>query len=154
VHDLLVPIFSVAGSFAGAWIAAKLALSNYYRQQIWERKAEAYNTIFESIHGFEQWHRKHFEALVRGTNVNDELREKLWAEANKAEDDFEKCLDGRVWILPTAFSKRAWAMSFDLKQEAYKHASSWDDYLSASLTIIGDTKSELKKIAQTDLRIN
>lgn len=89
LHDLLVSTLTIAGSFAGAWIAAKLAFANFYRQQIWQRKAEAYSTVFQAITGVERWYLKHFEALVRGSEIAQERKAKLQAEANQAEEDLE-----------------------------------------------------------------
>ena len=41
-------VFPALASFAGAWLASKFALNSFYKQKVWERKAEAYTSIFSA----------------------------------------------------------------------------------------------------------
>jgi hypothetical protein len=151
-RDFLIPLLSALASFLGAWLAAKLALNNFYRQKIWERRTETYTAIFEAIHAIERWHDKHFDASLAGREINEELTNKLRAESNKAEEDLERRLAGEAWLIPTAFRGRALRMTYDLKSTASKH-SEWQRFLQESLTIISGATQELLPMAANDLRL-
>jgi hypothetical protein len=151
-RDILISLLTIAGSFAGAWIASKLALGNYYRQQIWDRKAAAYTTIFESIHAIERWHEKHFDASVEGTEISEERQKILQAEANKAEEDLERCLAGQRWILPPAFYNRSLRLTHDLRHAAVTEVN-WQAFLQRSLTLIDTTTRYLNEVVHKDLGI-
>ena len=92
VKDFALPALTIVASFAGAWIASKLALSNYYRQQIWERKADAYTSIFEAICTVERWPSKHWDASQTGKEIEEDRKLTLHKEANKAEEELERRL--------------------------------------------------------------
>jgi hypothetical protein len=150
LRDIFVPALAIAGSFAGAWIASKLALGNYYRQQRWERKAAAYTSIFESLHAIERWHQKHFDASIEGKEISEERQKVLQAEANKAEGDLERCLAGQRWILPTAFYNRSLRLTHDLRHTAATELI-WQPYLQRSLVLIDGTTRYLNELVQNDL---
>jgi len=150
-RDFLIPLLSAFASFAGAWLAAKLALNNFYRQKLWERKTETYTAIFEAIHTIERWYDKHFDALVESREIDDERKMKLRAESNKAEEDLERRLAGEAWFIPQAFHARALKMTYDLKSAAAH--KDWHGFLDESLFVIHGATKELLPMAADDLRL-
>lgn len=152
LKDWLIPVLTVAGSFLGAWIASKLALGNYYRQQIWERKADAYTSVFESLHSIERWHQKHFDAAVESKEISPERQKALQAEANKAEEDLERCLAGQRWTLPAAFYNRSLRLTHDLRRIAATELV-WEQFLDRSLALIDRTTRYLNELVQKDLGV-
>ena len=94
--DFAIPALTILGSSFGAWLAAKFALRNYYRQQIWDRKAAAYTLIFEAIHAIERWHDKHMQAAIKERDIEPNEAAKLQREANEAEENLERCLAGHL----------------------------------------------------------
>jgi hypothetical protein len=149
--DVLVPLLTIAASFAGAWIAAKLALANYYRQQIWQRKADAYTAIFAAIYGVERWHNKHWDASLTGREIGDESKTHLRAEANQAEADLERRLASEIWLLPKPFHIRTVKMIHDLQAASTTNVM-WLDFLEQSLSIINTSTSDLQAMAREDLK--
>ncbi len=151
IVPFIVPLLSALASFAGAWLAAKLALNNFYRQKNWERKTETYTAIFQAIHAVERWHDQHFEAFVKSKEIDDERKNKLRAGANKSEEDLEKRLAGEAWLIPQAFRARALKMTYDLKSIASKHQGDWVRYLEEGLFVIDGATKELRTMARKDL---
>jgi hypothetical protein len=52
---VLTPLLAATAAFIGSWLAARFALSRFYRERIWERRAAAYTSIFESVHEYVRW---------------------------------------------------------------------------------------------------
>jgi hypothetical protein len=148
--DVLVPAITIIGSFAGAWFAAKLALGNYYRQQIWERKAEAYTVILEAIFTIERWFEKQFDATAMGKELSHNDEQRLRDEGRKAEEDLEKCLAGHAWMLPSPFCERSYKMIADA--EAVNTAM-WQEFLDKSIAIFERATDDLRRLVRQDLRI-
>src|ERR1700730_17577971 len=126
--DVIIPIVTIVGSFAGAWIASKLALDNFYQQKVWERKAVTYTAIFEAIHKIERWYAKHWDALVEGKDVDAEDKETLRIEAKKGEDALELRLAGEAWFIPDEFHSRAMNMIIALQKTTDRN-STWSEFL-------------------------
>jgi hypothetical protein len=148
--DVLIPLLTIVGSFAGAWIAAKLALANYFRQQIWQRKADAYTAIFAAIYGVERWHNRHWDASLTGREIDDDSKTRLRAEANQAEADLERRLASEIWLLPKPFHTRTMKMIHDLQTASTANVM-WQDFLDQSLSIINTSTSDLRAMASKDL---
>jgi hypothetical protein len=149
-RDFLIPAISGITAFGGTMLGAKLALSNFYRQRIWEQRAASYTSIFEAIHSIERWHAKHFEASFGGAReLSDERKKALQGEANRAEESLERLLAGGAWLLPAPFRARVQKMIVDLKKAA--QTDEWHKFLNSSLEIIFDSLDELLPMARADL---
>lgn len=55
ITPIATALLSSVAAFVGSWLAARFALLRYYQERIWERRAEAYTSIFGSLHDMEQW---------------------------------------------------------------------------------------------------
>jgi hypothetical protein len=151
-HELILPALAGIASFVAAWVAARLALRNFYQERIWERKATAYTAVFEALHSIERWHQHHFDASVEGREISEEQKKTLQIEANKAEQDLEKCLAGQVWILPQ-FYNRSLRLTQDLRKIATTERI-WDKFLQRSLQLISGTTRYLGEKVREDLGVN
>jgi hypothetical protein len=128
-------------------------LTGTSEQRRWERKADAYTTIFEAFHNVERWYEKHLEAAQQEREISDERKRRLQEDAKKAEEDLERCLAGQVWNLPEDFRRRASRLTSNLSTFG-KPEMMWHDYLEGSLALIQTAAQELNSIAQKDLRVN
>jgi hypothetical protein len=151
-HDLVIPALAGITSFVAAWVAARLALRNFYQERIWERKAAAYTTIFGALHSIERWHQNHFDALVEGKEISEEKNKSLQVEANKAEQELEKCLAGQAWILPPWFYNRSLRLTEDLRKIAATERM-WGALLQRSLELIHRTTRYLSEKVREDLGV-
>jgi hypothetical protein len=152
--QLELALIAAAASFVGAWIAARLAFARFSREKVWERKAAAYTAIFEALHYIGRWHEKHYEAALIKEEINEEKRKKLQAEANTAEDELERRLASETWLIPPECRARLEKMITDLKNSAFKHRSSWDEYLDDSCFIVKTASDDLRSMVVQDLGLN
>ena len=114
LKDILIPLISIGGAVIVAVIGSHLTLQNFFKQRRWERKADAYTAIFEAVHNVERWYEKHLEAAQQERDIGDERKRRLQEEANKAEEDLERCLAGQIWNLPEDFRRRAGRLTSNL----------------------------------------
>src|SRR5438132_986358 len=96
---LITPAVTVAASFLGAWLAARLALYRFYDEQIWERRADAYKVIFEKLHDMSQWYDIHLSATMRNREIPEDEAAKLSEEHKKARSNFSRRLARDTWII-------------------------------------------------------
>jgi len=71
---LITPV----ASFFGAGLAARLAVKSFYKEKVWERKAEAYTVIFGAISEMNNWFSVHQDAYESDTEMSKEEKEELW----------------------------------------------------------------------------
>jgi hypothetical protein len=100
LKDFIAPMVTIAGSFLAAWLAARLALTRFYREKMWERKAEAYTAIFTALHDMRVWFRTHVDQTVAGSTLPDDRSKELEVAFRTARSDLERRLDAETWLLP------------------------------------------------------
>ncbi len=97
IWSIIVPALA---SFAGAWLASKFALSSFYKQRVWERKAEAYTAIFSAISEMNYWFDVHQNVYETDAEISKEEKEELWTSFKTARTDLRKRLGKEVWLIP------------------------------------------------------
>jgi hypothetical protein len=150
IKDVLISVLTIAGSFAAAWLGARFSLRNFYQERRWDRKADAYTLIFAAIHDVERWYDKHFEASATGREIQDDRKKRLRDEANRAEEDLERCVDAQAWNLPPEFVANVFRLSTDLKNIT---TTDWNDFLGRSIQVLHRATAELIALAKKDLKI-
>jgi len=148
-HILIVPLLSAVASFIGAWLAAFFALGRFYKERSWDRRANAYSTIFAALHDIEQWYDKHLDALVEARQLSTEKTEQLRIEANKGEMELERKLSEEAWIIPDEFRLRVEALTANL---ANYRGQEWTEYLEHGYSSIRDAKNDLRNMARKHLK--
>jgi hypothetical protein len=149
IPDFWPYILTAVASFLGAWIAARFALSRFYQEKIWERKAAAYTAIFEALHFIDNWYSKHFDAYVTQREMTDEETAKLRAAANEAEAELERRLASETWLIPDNCRLRLKTLTSDLK----KREEDWFQYLDAGQATLQTATDELREMVHTDLHL-
>src|ERR1700712_4893218 len=90
---------TAVASFIGAWFAARFALSRFYREKVWERKAAAYTAIFEALHFIEQWFSEHQDAYFEQREISEEETKRLSKASNDAEAELARRLASETWLI-------------------------------------------------------
>lgn len=150
--SFITPTLTVCGSFVAAWIGARLSLGNFYKQQRWGRKADAYTSVFEALHGVARWYEKHIDGLRFDREIGEDQVTRLREEANRAEETLERCLAGQAWNLPDEFRTRAERLTTELSSYQ-KPNMTWSEYLGTGQELIEQALRELDQIARRDLQI-
>lgn len=140
---------TAVASFVGAWFAARFALSRFYREKIWERKAAAYTAIFEALHFIENWYSKHFDAYITQREMTEEETAKLRTSANAAEAELERRLASETWLIPDNCRIRLKQLTIDLKNRE----DDWFQYLEAGAAALQKATDELREMVHSDLHL-
>jgi hypothetical protein len=148
--SLLIPLFSAIASFAGAWLAARLALNSFYKERVWERKAAAYTAIFETLHDMQLWYETQIQNEKFGRELSTEQHEALSQSNRVARGSLRKRLDAEMWLIPQSVRGRLLALLLEL-EERKDH---WFDYLSKGHEAIESAKSDITTLVRADLRLD
>jgi hypothetical protein len=96
---LLPYIITALASFAGAWIAAHLALNTFYHQKIWERRADAYSAIFEALFDMTLWYDTNLTAEMRRHDIPEDEQKRMLEEHKLAERTLMRRLARETWLI-------------------------------------------------------
>lgn len=147
---LIVPILTIIGSFAGAWLAARLALRRFYKEKVWERKTAAYTAVFESLHDMNLVARKHVQARINDPALSYNYSIGLVEEYRAARDTLERKISGQTWILPDRFRARIDVLFTELDQTTFTTA---DELLVHDKEVMEKAQVDLRALVKTDLKV-
>jgi hypothetical protein len=136
-------------SFVGAWFAARFALSRFYREKVWERKAAAYTAIFEALHFIEQWFSEHQDAYFEQREISEEETKRLSKASNDAEAELARRLASETWLIPNKSRLLLNRLTQDLKTRE----QDWFQYLDTNLGRIYAATNELRDMVHADLHL-
>lgn len=146
-----LPLFgTIIGSFIGAWLAARFGIKRFYKEKMWERKAEAYTAIFEALHFIGEWYQKHHDAYLQQRELTEETTAELRLKANEAEAELERQLARQTWVIPKNSRDRLGKLTAALKERP----QDWFDYLDSSLGELDKATIDLRDMVHADLHIS
>jgi hypothetical protein len=134
-----------------AWLGAQFALKRFYSEKVWERKVAAYTSIFDALHDMCRWWSEHLRA-GSGSNIPQDVRDKLSAEYREADAKLARQLDRERWLLPTTCSERLVRMRRDLDRA--NEAESWEEHLLIGSAATDSTMEDMLTLARNDLKID
>ena len=148
----LAPQIVVAAITAiiASYFTSRLALRRFYSEKSWEKKAEAYAAIFESLHYMKRAYAEDIDAAMKERDVPEDRQKESEKKYREARDEIAKRIDIGNFIL----SDEAVAELFDF-QRALARASdtnSWTVYIGDSYDAINSTLKRMRGIAKDDLK--
>jgi hypothetical protein len=146
---LTTPILTGITSFAGAGLAARLALRRFYAEKVWERKTVAYTAIFEALYDMSRWDDAHITAQMRGHEIEDDEQAKLTAEYQTAKYRLERCLAGQIWLIPDDCRARLNVMFRELN----RRVNDWYETLEKDSAAISSAIDDLTILVRGDLKL-
>ena len=147
MNIVLPALVAAVASFVGAWLAARLALTRFYQEKIWERKVAAYSGIFDSLHDMNLWFIEHFEAEITNKELPQKMNIELGESYNKAKYTLLRKLDSEVWLLSSGCQSRIRKLLQDLGQ---RHEM-WYEDVDFGSDAVRRAIDDLRKIVQQDL---
>jgi hypothetical protein len=148
---LLTALISLLGSFIGAWLAARFALSRFYSEKVWERKTAAYTAIFDALHDMNRWYEEHILEFTHDTTVTPERAEQLGKESRAAEAALRHRLLSETWLIPDNIAGRIDLAFAEL--EVAKRNTGWHDYLYGRGRTMSTLIADLQRMTRQDLRL-
>jgi hypothetical protein len=131
----------------GAWLAARFALSRFYRERVWERKTAAYTAIFEALHEMGRWFDEHITADQQGIELTQEKKSTLADEYSSAKRALERRLAAETWLLPDDCRTRITTMWKELDYEGHD----WYELLATGMDAIFSAQRDLRRLVRKDL---
>jgi hypothetical protein len=149
LETLAPAALSAIGGFIGAWFAARFALSRFYRERTWERRADAYTAIFEALHDMEKWFDKHLESEQQARELSKDEVERLTEDYKKAGADLKRRVAKETWLISDNFRSRLVTLEEALSQRI----TYWPDFLETSYGALHSAFDDLRQIARSELSI-
>ena len=144
---LIVPGLSALGSFAGAWFGARFALARFYRERMWDKKAEAYTSIFEAIFETHQWYRFHNKRRVGFAEAE---AKKVLEQHQRAREEFGRRVARQAWII----SDNNRAIINDLDREvSCPEYDTFDDLVVGGDKVFEKATEKLRANARLELEL-
>lgn len=147
---LIIPALTVLGSFIGAWLAARFALTRFYQEKLWERRTVAYTTIFEALYDMSVWFDTHYDAEIMKREIPKDQQDALYAEYKKARATLARRLAAEVWLIPDECKVRLDAMFKVLDTRR----NTFFEELDHGSFEIGAATKDLARMVRQDLRVH
>ena len=147
---LLVIIPGTIIAIITSFITVSLSLRRFYSEKWWERKAEAYSAIIESLYHV----KRNLDALMLSVEKGDEFKspDRL---ASKSREGYER-IYREAGVGAFIISEKAAQVLESLLSDIQKPKSagmSFLDYLQDHAARVVETLDSLRKIAKRDLKI-
>lgn len=154
LQNLLIQLgVSALVSMFVAWLAATLAarttLQRFYKERMWERKANAYTTILEALYLRLEWYRQHFDAAITKQTLTEDYAQKLTQQSAEARAIMMRTIEGQTWLLSAAVSEAIEKMDKELDADF----PGWEDMLDHSWGAVRDARVTITALARRDLAI-
>jgi len=132
-----------------SWITVKLSLRRFYTEKWWERKAQAYSEIIDSLAKMRIYFDKWWDELVECKKMNDEKRKKL----NKEYEIAKRIIENAVAVGSFIVSEEADDVlkSFLKQIEKENIQGDWVGDIGRHYGEVSECITRLRKIAKKDL---
>lgn len=144
---------SAVVSIVVAWLAVSLAasptLQRFYKERIWERKANAYTTILEALFVWLDYYGTHFEAAIERRDLTPERIAELSKQKTKARTAMMRSVEGQRWLLGSELNDAIDTMDRALRQQKNSLEEELDDAWGA----VRDARVTITALARKDLAV-
>jgi len=133
-----------------SYITVRLSLKRFYSEKWWEKKAEAYSAIIESLHHMKRYFDDVLEAEMSARKMPEDRKQELAQKSSKAHDELKKRIDIGHFVL----SKEAVAelAAFEKAYLSVQDNPNWFEFLEMSWATINNTLKRMRDIAKADLQ--
>lgn len=147
IPSLMTGFFGMAGVILAAWLASRFTAGRFYTERTWDRKANAYSTVFEALHTMQTWVGEELDAYYEQRDLTEAKAKKLREEYQGARDRIRKEIAGATWLLKPEVEEEI-TLLWSVLNKRYE---SWHDDMEASYGGISKTQNRLRDIARLDL---
>jgi len=138
-------------AITSAFLSVHLSIKRFRSERWWERKAQSYALILESLHYMKLNCEVQFENQIGNEVVPTDRTDELIEKWISGEEDISKAIDMGLFIFSSEAVKSLSNLQKDLK-EASIHDFSWE-YLPERIDALTSCMSNLRDIAKKDLKI-
>lgn len=91
---------SVIAAIVASWVTVRLAFGRFKKENLWQRKLEAYSRILDSLHVCRIRAERLMNESQRDIDRSDEQTKEFDMEYSKATSELHRMIDTGVLILP------------------------------------------------------
>ncbi|MBW2664222.1 MAG: hypothetical protein JRD93_20160 [Deltaproteobacteria bacterium] len=134
-----------------AVITVHLSLKRFHSEQWWERKADSYSRIVESLHQIKAWCEDQLEYIEMNQDSSHDKEKELQLKFKKASNEIRRAVDiGSFFI--SLESERTMMTLWDEMEKA-KNEPSFYEYLNSKLKCLNNGLKIIKVQAKKDLSV-
>ena len=148
----VIPALIIAGVTAlVAYFTITHSIRQFYSQRWWERKADAYSKIIETLTDLEHCHIEEMDQLTNEERFTDNDKEKLRESFRRAHESISKAAIIGAYIISEDTAKTLSKLMYVLEKEDPK--GDWTKDLLEHYELVRKSIEEIKRHAKKDLRI-
>ncbi len=131
-----------------AVVANRLTLNRFYTERWWERKADTYSKIMESL-----YHMVNYTGQqMRDPATRDkEIEQELLSRSMSATQQIDQITSIGAFIISKTSAMRLTVLRKELENAA--KADDWYEYLEAEYSALADCIRDIREIANDDLHV-
>lgn len=145
----LIPALIV--SIITAILTVRLSMRQFYSQRWWERKAEAYSKIIETLSDLEHCYSEEFGELAYEKQFTDKEKERLRESFHDAHESITKASIIGAFIISDDVAKALSRLSSGLKEEDPQ--GDWFGDMLKHYNLVRTSIEEIRMLAKKDLRV-
>lgn len=128
--------------------ANRLTLNAFYKERWWERKADTYSKIMESL-----YHMVNLtdHQMRDPTTIDKEVEQKLIARSISSTEQIDQITSIGAFIISRTSANRLISLRKELEKAA--KSEGWYEYLEAEYTALGQAIRDLRELAKNDLHV-
>ncbi len=138
-------------AFLSASLTVKYALTRFYSEKWWERKAGAYTSIIEALHHVRDYADTNLDFEMRGKDIPKEGDEELTERLQQAMGELRKQGDVGNFIISDEAVEALKTLMDELDQST--KTVTWQTHLILKLEAVDKCLSSMRKIARADLKV-
>lgn len=138
-------------AFTSALLSVRLSIKRFRSERWWERKAESYATILESLHYMKLYCNEQFENQVGNEAIPPERLTELSNKWTTGEEAISKAIDMGLFMFSNEAIQSLSTLQDDLMKASVKDFS-WEN-IPERIDALNGCMSNLRAIAKKDLKI-
>lgn len=139
-----------ATAIIASYATVRLSLRRFYSQKWWEKKADAYSAIIESLHYMKRYFTEELDAIYDGRELSEERKTELRQRAEQAHTELRKRIDIGAFVLSgEAVTQLA---EFEKDYKKARGVDSWHDFIEGSWAASDKALKRMRDIAKSDLQ--
>jgi hypothetical protein len=152
MSDILLGVLSAIFIAAvSSWITVQLSLRQFRTEKWWERKADAYAKVIETLYNSKEFSDHHLEAFGNGREVPDEVDADVRAKSKAAHAEIRRIANVGAFLLSDQAMLRL--NQFRNDEKSAGNTTDWYEYLESDWKAVSSCLEDFIKIAKVDLRV-
>ncbi len=153
VSGVIILVSGVIIAIVTAYLTVRLSLKRFRTERWWERKAETYSNILESLHLMKQYYDALIAAELNYQEISDERGKEIWGRWKGGIEEIARVTDIGSFIVSDEAVRRLEQLQGDLDLDGPDATKSFYEFLEDQFEKIQKCLSEIREIAKEDLNV-